>query len=421
AGSPIGALTVSASGTGTISYQWYSNTSASTTGGTLINGATSSSYTPTDTTAGTYYYYVVASSDCSTASSSVATVVVNALPMVYAGPNKTITCKNETVILNGSVTPNENQINYSYLWTTQNGVIDSGATTLTPTVSESGLYTLKVTNSLTGCSSSSTVSVRKNITQPTAVIIASDTELTCDLTTITLNAITSVVQGEASYLWSKDNQWMSGITTPSIEVTEPGEYLVVVTDSDNGCYDAEKITITQSINNPIISITGNETLTCTITSVVLDASGSTVQGDASYLWSTGATTSSIEVTAAGEYTVTVTDSINGCSSTETVMVSEDTTAVVASITGNETLTCTTTSVVLDASGSTVQGDASYLWSTGATTSSIEVTAAGEYTVTVTDSINGCSSTETVMVSEDTTAVVASITGNETLTCTTTSV
>ncbi|WP_298263777.1 gliding motility-associated C-terminal domain-containing protein, partial [uncultured Lutibacter sp.] len=133
-------------------------------------------------------------------------------------------------------------------------------------------------------------------------------------------------------------------------------------------------------------------------------SGSTVQGDASYLWSTGATTSSIEVTAAGEYTVTVTDSINGCSSTETVMVSEDTTAVVASITGNETLTCTITSVVLDASGSTVQGDASYLWSTGATTSSIEVTAAGEYTVTVTDSTNGCSSTETVAVSEDNTTV-----------------
>ncbi|WP_298286907.1 hypothetical protein, partial [uncultured Lutibacter sp.] len=77
AGSPIGALTVSASGTGAISYQWYSNTSASTTGGTLINGATTSSYTPTDTTAGTYYYYVVASSDCSTATSSVATVVVN--------------------------------------------------------------------------------------------------------------------------------------------------------------------------------------------------------------------------------------------------------------------------------------------------------------------------------------------------------
>jgi O-glycosyl hydrolase len=44
---------------GTISYQWYSNTTATSSGGSAISGATAASYTPTvsNTTPETYYYY----------------------------------------------------------------------------------------------------------------------------------------------------------------------------------------------------------------------------------------------------------------------------------------------------------------------------------------------------------------------------
>ena len=55
-------LTVAATVTDshTLSYQWYSNTSKSNTGGTAISGATSASYTiPTTQKAGEYYYYCV--------------------------------------------------------------------------------------------------------------------------------------------------------------------------------------------------------------------------------------------------------------------------------------------------------------------------------------------------------------------------
>ena len=82
-GSITGSLSVTASVTGgaTLSYQWYSNTTNSNTGGTLISGATSASYTiPTNLTAGTYRYYVVVSATGGAVSvpSSVATVTVNA-------------------------------------------------------------------------------------------------------------------------------------------------------------------------------------------------------------------------------------------------------------------------------------------------------------------------------------------------------
>ncbi|MDR2907765.1 MAG: hypothetical protein LBU91_07245, partial [Bacteroidales bacterium] len=52
-------LSVNAVGSGPFTYQWYSNTANSTTGGTLIADATSDSYTPSRETVSTLYYYVV--------------------------------------------------------------------------------------------------------------------------------------------------------------------------------------------------------------------------------------------------------------------------------------------------------------------------------------------------------------------------
>jgi len=60
-GNPAEALTVTAEITdsGTLTYQWYENTTNSNTDGTTISGATSASYTPSTSAVGTKYYYVV--------------------------------------------------------------------------------------------------------------------------------------------------------------------------------------------------------------------------------------------------------------------------------------------------------------------------------------------------------------------------
>lgn len=71
---------------GSLSYQWYKNTSNAATGGTAITGATAASYTPATTVAGTTYYYCVVTNTntavtgikTATATSAVAAVVVNA-------------------------------------------------------------------------------------------------------------------------------------------------------------------------------------------------------------------------------------------------------------------------------------------------------------------------------------------------------
>ena len=80
-------------------YQWYSNTSASNEGGTLLTGETGSSYTiPTGKTAGTteYYYCVVTTTrtdnrEQASTTSNVATVTVNKAPVSFCVTENTLT------------------------------------------------------------------------------------------------------------------------------------------------------------------------------------------------------------------------------------------------------------------------------------------------------------------------------------------
>ena len=67
---------LSVTATGATSYQWYSNTTNSTTGGTSISGATNATYTPPTNTIGTLYYYVEAINSCGTTKSASALEVI---------------------------------------------------------------------------------------------------------------------------------------------------------------------------------------------------------------------------------------------------------------------------------------------------------------------------------------------------------
>jgi uncharacterized protein YjdB len=81
-GSISGDLSLAASVTGTgvtLSYQWYSNTTNSNSGGTALSGATSARFTiPTNLAVGTYYYYceVRATGGAVTRPSNVSTVMI---------------------------------------------------------------------------------------------------------------------------------------------------------------------------------------------------------------------------------------------------------------------------------------------------------------------------------------------------------
>jgi hypothetical protein len=72
-------ITVTASGAGTLTYKWYSATTAVNTGGTLLgsaNGGETSSYIPQTTVAGTQYYYCVVTGTCGSVTSQVSGAII---------------------------------------------------------------------------------------------------------------------------------------------------------------------------------------------------------------------------------------------------------------------------------------------------------------------------------------------------------
>ena len=92
-------LTITVSGgIGTFAYQWYSNTTNSTTGGTLIPGATNATFSPPTATVDTRYYYCVVTQSgvgCNV-TSAVSTVIIVSAPTITTQPASSSVCENGT-------------------------------------------------------------------------------------------------------------------------------------------------------------------------------------------------------------------------------------------------------------------------------------------------------------------------------------
>nr|HPQ21972.1 hypothetical protein [Saprospiraceae bacterium] len=157
-----------------------------------------------------------------------------------------------------------------------------------------------------------------------------------------------------TYLWS------TGDTTPNITVNDSESTTYYITVSDcKACSIVDSIHVNR-LPLPIPSISGDLEI-CDGESTTLTASGGT-----SYEWNTGATTASINVSPSTttNYSVTVTNA-DGCeaSTSATVIVNPLPTPAIS----GDLEICDGETTTLTASGGT-----SYVWNTGATTASINV-------------------------------------------------
>jgi hypothetical protein len=298
-----------------------------------------------------------------------------------AGTDFTKTC---------STNPNGKQIGetsvsgFTYSWAPTTGLSNASISNPTANPTSTTTYTVTKTNGTTGCFSTDEVIVTVDLTAPTPGISVNRSTVTCTNPSATLTA-----SGGASYLWS------TGETTTSITVspTSNTTYSVTATGA-NGCTAStnQLITVDKAAPTPGISV-NRSTVTCTNPSATLTASGGV-----SYLWSTGATTTSITVspTSNTTYSVTATGA-NGCTASTNQLITVDKAAPTPGISVNRsTVTCTNPSATLTASGG-----ASYLWSTGETTTSITVspTSNTTYSVTATGA-NGCTASTNQLITVD---------------------
>ncbi|MDR0872359.1 MAG: fibronectin type III domain-containing protein, partial [Prevotellaceae bacterium] len=296
--------------------------------------------------------------------------------------NPSAFCKGESYDLEDAVTEYTNGTLAFYTGTGKVGLLSES--TVTP--DNTTIYYAVVTNTATGCSIEKAITITVNAL-PTAGITNNDetTELTCTITSISVTAT-----GGTTYQWS-------GGTTPTTAanaLNSAGVYTVIVIDN-NGCKDTTEIEITQDDEMPSVEIQAdNTTLTCNLTSISLITE---VEGEiVSYAWTGQKTGSASTMTAdaAGTYTVTVTAD-NGCTASDEIVIGQNVTQPVPGITADRAgITCDTTSITLSGSPTS---DVTYLWSTGATSPTINVNSAGNYKLVVTSTLSGCKDSVTYVV------------------------
>jgi gliding motility-associated-like protein len=320
---------------------------ATTPGASYLWQDGSTSATFTTTTSGNVSVDVTVNG-CTT--TDAALVTFTPLPVVDLGPDQTV-CPGTVVTLDAA-TPGG-----SYLW-------HDGSTG--PTFNASTPGTVSVTVTVAQCSASSSTTVA----QYTLPVV----DLGPDVTICAgASATFGVSIANSTYLWN------TGAGTATISPATAGIYWVDVTRDGCTVRDSVELSVTPL---PIVDL-GTEPSVCPGTEAILDASAPA----ATYLWSTGATTATINATP-GDYDVQVT--VNGCSATDAITVNAFPAAAVAL--GNDTTLCAGDALVLDAT----QPGASHVWSTGATTGSISISTGGTFSVVLTDA-NGCTATDAITV------------------------
>lgn len=207
----------------------------------------------------------------------------------------------------------------------------------------------------------------------------------CPGETITL--FSNVTGGTPPYTYA----WSNGDITPNTVITPPayGSEMLAVTD-DNGCLAENSFHLKASVWT--VDIFFNGWTYCVGDSMPLYAYPDFPAGTL-FLWSTGATTSSIYITNPGTYSLTATSPTGQCSATATEFVQVSFYPMPnPNITGT-TMLCPGQNGTLTASGGA--GDL-YAWSTGGGTPSISISSPGTYSVTVTND-SGCTGTDSQVV------------------------
>ncbi|MCB9265825.1 MAG: gliding motility-associated C-terminal domain-containing protein [Lewinellaceae bacterium] len=348
-------------------------------------------------------------------------------PVADSGPDRVLTCDSTAVTLDGSNSSANG--NFDYDWIAVIGVDTFGGNTLTPVVSDPGLYLLVVTDGDNGCIDTSFAVVEIDTLSP-VVSIAQPGDLTCAEPSLSLDAGASDNGPGFSFFWNvlEGGQISSGANTLTPIVSAEGRYELVVVNDNTGCRDSTSVYVNDSSLPLTAVISPPDTLTCDSTQVVLNASGSSSGADITFEWFTAdgviigdPAGSSIAAGASGAYRLVVLDTLTFCSDTAEVFVPVDLRAPVAVAQVSSALNCSVTEVALDGTGSDTGPQYTYQWSgpcllSGQDSLMAMADCPGFYTLTVEDVNNGCTSTAVAEVSQNEDIPVAAVGGPYTLTC-----
>ncbi|MFN7117046.1 MAG: gliding motility-associated C-terminal domain-containing protein [Saprospiraceae bacterium] len=381
-----------------------------TSNGNIVNGQTNA--TVTANKAGTYVVKVINTENGCSGTGDVVVIEDKNKPNSDAGEAQKITCATTSVTLNG----NNSSVgsDFTYQWRAVTGGQNPSPNNA-PQVSVSvpGTYELVVTNTVNNCVSVDQVIVTKNDTLPQLRLAAVDS-ITCRDTIATLDA-TATRPTNISIQWNSLGGGVPRQTSNPLifEVTQGGDYEVLITNPDNGCVAKDTITVQASKDIPQLNITSAAPLTCTQPSTILNAGSSTINGAFTAQWTTvmGGTvqanaTNPLQATAngAGTYRLSVVVNQTGCSASAEVVLANPEFPMASAAADKPTIGCGETAT-LSSAGSTSGIGINYRWAVLSGTGTIanpaaqnvQVDKAGNYQLIVTNANNGCSDTAQVAI------------------------
>ena len=341
-------------------------------------------------------------------------------PTAIAGPDTTLTCSVNTVLLDGSASSQGND--YSYAWINEAG--DTISTEITYSTGSEGLYTLAVLNESNGCEASSEVEVFIDKVLPTVTASVSG-PITCDSVVATLNGTGSSSGPEFLYEWLSPNGDMAG-TDLSIAVDEPGTYTLSVINTENDCIQSFEIEI-EDQNDPVPAEAGdNEVIGCGI-GVQLAGSSTSTNPNIQVQWSgpgtpnciTGGTTFTPTMGCPGKYYMTVFDPSTGCLGIDSLEIIQDDTKPVINAGADTVFPCSVDEFQLTGTSDLI--DVTVLWTNqnnltinDQTTLTPTILMPGTYQLIVTNNANQCTSNDFVVIAPPTlpTAVISGDTATD---------
>jgi len=265
-----------------------------------------------------------------------------------------------------------------------------------------GIYTVQITDTLTGCVATDEVIVLEDTDLPSAIIYADpDSILDCTITSLTLS---SDNEPDVVYSWNT-------VISQQIIIVEPGPVNLIAIDTISGCENTNQIVINDFLDYPLIDLDSPDTISCYEPSITIDGTGSQTGPNIVYNWLDqnnnlipNQNGNTLLVDAGGWYYLQLTDEVNGCENIDSVFVESILTVPLSQGMQDISLFCGETSTTLDPSIIGSPADLLINWSTsngnivsGSTSLNPLVDASGNYIVTIQDATSGCITIDSVEV------------------------
>lgn len=346
-----------------------------------------------------------------TISETVTVTADQSFPAADAGTDQVLTCTVPEITLGGPATSTGPE--FEYTWTTDTGNFLDATDIPNPRINAEGEYTLTVLNTNNNCTAIATVQITMDQNIPQVQTLP-DTALTCTAPTIILSSDGSSRGTEFSYEWTDESGTLLG-NGETQSISTGGTFQLLIRNTNNNCADSISVNVAVDTLSPTLSIDTPPALTCEQPSIRLNAVAPGLDPDIALTWQTtnggaiaaDANSLTPRVEQAGTYRLLLDNTRNGCSTSNAVTVADIRNVQSAEPAVPDIISCGQTSVDLNIGTSSGGPNVVYQWSTndgqflgasmGAT---VTVNAAGNYTLTVLDTLSRCSDQATVEVFRD---------------------